>query len=182
MTGPPGQIMNEGTAHFFPPRVAVPYTSGKLRAETADAVASFDVRVQLLKLSERDPYAYGNWLAANWNTGGDLIVVEHDMVPTWMQARRMLTCEADWCGHPYHVGEGRYTTGLGFCKFSHNLQRRRPLAGERAARSTSTRGGLVPWQGLNESIERVLTRWGERMHVHEGAIEHLHYPEVPDAR
>jgi hypothetical protein len=181
VTGPPETAVPEASAHFFPPRVLVPYVAGYLRQETQDAMATCGQRVEWYPIDAGDPFSYARWLQTMWNTGGDLIITEHDMVPTAVHVRRLLACEAEWCGHPYHVGEGRYATGLGFCKFSHNLMRRRPLAAQHAAQSPRTGGGLMPWQGLNESIERALTRAGEKMHVHEGAIPHLHYPEPQHA-
>lgn len=182
MTGPPDNLALPTSITVPPARVVVPYVAGYLRAQTSDAVATCGVKVEMHPLEASDPYNYAKWLQSVWNTGGDLIVVEHDMVPTAADVRGLVRCEAEWCAHFYHVGMSRYVTGLGFCKFGHNLQRRLPLAAVHAASDPRTGRGLVPWQGLNEAIERTLVRRKVTQHVHEGYIPHLHYPEVTGAQ
>lgn len=182
MTGPPDDLALDSTLSIPPPRVTVPYVAGYLRHETSIAIDACGYNAQPYPIDGGDPYSYARWFAAMWNNGGDLVVIEHDMVPEPIHVRRLIECEAEWCSHYYHVGQSVYTTGLGFCKFSHNLQCRLPLIGQYAMTSPRTRGGLVPWQGLNESIDRALVRRGVTQHVHDGNIPHLHYPEPADAR
>lgn len=161
--------------------VVVPYVTGVVRDATQDAISACGQRHVFVELDAGDPYAYGKLLAELWNHDTDLVMVEHDMVPTAAQIRGLLDCSGLWCSHPYHVGSGRYTQGLGLCKFSHVLQRNLPMAGYLAAMSARGEAYRMHWAGLNESIERALTRRKIIMHLHESAVEHLHYPVGQDA-
>jgi hypothetical protein len=163
------------------PIVVVPYVKDMLRGETADAVAAWGGRWCMYPLDPADPYAYGQLLAGLWGRGGDLIIVEQDIVPAPGMIRDLLHCNGLWCSHWYHVGNGVYTTGLGLCKFSASLQQQLPEAGRYATVHPATGGGPVPWQGLDASIERVLSRRAVVQHIHEGKPTHLHYPESENA-
>lgn len=159
------------------PLVAVPYIAGMLRWETEEAVSSWGGRYALYPLERSDPYSYATLLESLWARGFDLVIVEHDIVPAPGMIKGLLDCEALWCSHYYHVGSAVYTTGLGLCKFSRTLQEQLPGAAQLAAAHPKTGGGRMDWTGLNESIERVLTRRAVVQHVHEGYPAHLHYPE-----
>ncbi len=176
MTGPPRPTPPYPMYHPGDPLVMVPYTMDKLRTETVEALRLWGGPYTLWPLQAADPYAYAKFLAGAWNLGSDLMVIEHDMLPAATDIRELLACGELWCSVRYHVGNDQYVTGLGFCKFSAKLQRDLPLAAQHAAVHPAKAAGLMPWQGLNEAIERAISRRGVLIHVHPGVIEHLHYP------
>lgn len=160
--------------------VVVPYVQGKLRAETRAAVESWGGHYTFQQIDQDNDYAYASAFLGWWNVPAETIVIEQDVVPAPGQILDMLACERPWCVRPYHVGEGRFTTGLGFCKFSVQLKRTFTSVGYLASRDPRGKGLGVHWKSLNESIDRQLTRYGVIPHVHRPAVEHLHYPAVPD--
>jgi len=165
----------------YEPVVVVPFVEGMLRPETETALNVWGGCHGLWPLDRRDPYAYATLMAQLWNHGSDLIVIEQDMVPTPQQISSLIACPEQWCSHFYHVGAAVYTTGLGFCKFSAGLQSELPLAAMHASTHPRKGGGLMPWQGVNEAIERAICRRHIAQHVHDGNIVHLHYPEPEHA-
>lgn len=162
-------------------QVVVPYTLDGLRTETRDAVMAWGGDYVFHRLPDTDPYAYAHALIEWWRTPADLVVIEHDIVPTPGMIAGLLACPEPWCGHPYHVGDGRYTYGLGLCKIGRSILDRYPGLAEIALRDHRGRPGQVHWRSVNEAIERQLTRYGHRLHRHSPAAAHLHYPEAgPD--
>lgn len=164
------------------PLILVPHVPGMLREPTVQAAENSRQRYLLATLDPADDGAYASLLIKHWDGYADLIVMEQDMVVTQEQIGGLIGCDQWWCGHRYHVGEGRYTTGLGLCRFSREVQQRYPLAAVHAARNPRTGGGVTHWSGLNERIEQVLTRWLVDFHLHPGDVGHLHYPEPDHAR
>lgn len=161
--------------------VVVPYVAGKLRPETEAAVRAWGGHYTLHALDETNPYAYALAFQGWWNVSADLVVIEEDIVPADGMIYEMVTCPHDWCVRPYHIGNHRYTTGLGMCKISAKLRGAFPSAGHLAARDP--RGGkrMMHYLGLNESVERQLGRYGIPQHLHYPIVSHLHYPETGDA-
>jgi len=75
-----------------------------------------------------DLNAYPQFVKDNWNKE-DLIMLEHDIVPTQEQIDALLNCNYDLCNYSYYIpisannGYGLLDTGLGLAKFSLNFQR-----------------------------------------------------------
>lgn len=156
--------------------IVVPFVPGMLREATMDAVRASGQAYLTAPLDPADPYDYAAKFRDWWGYGFDLIVIEQDIVPTLDQINALAAHPGDWVTVPYHVGEGRYTTGLGFCRISRALRRRHPHAGVNASLDPRDTRNLVHWISLNESVERHLYRLGERQSVCDGTVEHLHYP------
>lgn len=159
--------------------VVVPYIHGRLRDETVNAVMAYQGAHTFEQLDPNDDYAYARALMNWWEARMDLVVVEHDVVPAPGMIEGLLACDQPWCGHPYHVGEGRYTYGLGLCKISVDVINHRPGLAILAMRDHRGKVGAMPWPAVNEALERQMTRYGYTMHHHDGAPVHLHYPEGP---
>lgn len=156
--------------------VIVPFVDGMLRTETMDAVAAADVGYLTQPLSTADGGDYARAFRDWWDLPMDIVIVEQDIVPTVEQIRELIEHPDEWVSAPYHVGEGRYTTGLGFCKLAFTLRARWPDAATNITSDPRGTGGYVDWISLNESVERHLGRLGERMTVLGQPVIHLHYP------
>lgn len=158
--------------------VVVPYIDGMLRDETTAAVMAWGGSYTFEQLDRTDPHAYAKALVSWWEFGLDLVVVEQDIVPAPGMIQGLLACPQPWCGHAYHVGEGRYAYGLGLCKFNSLLIAERPTAAMLAMRDMNGKFNRIEWPSVNEAIERQVSRFGFTIHLHEPVVEHLHYPRV----
>lgn len=71
-----------------------------------------------------DETLYPETVAAYWNKGDSLLVIEGDIVPTPILMSTMASCSADWCTAWYELGinRARMPFGYGFTKFSAKLQ------------------------------------------------------------
>lgn len=168
----PGQQAIAATAAH----VVVPYTVEKLREQTMTAVMEWGGDHTFYALDPTDDYAYARVLMDWWERHQDLVVIEQDIVPAPGMIDALLACAEAWCGYPYHVGEGRYTYGLGLCKIAATVMARHPALGMLAMRDHRGRICAQPWPAVNEALERQMTRCGYTMHHHEGVPVHLHYP------
>lgn len=83
---------------FLAGRIVVPFSPSKLRPETAQWAAENDGR---LRDVSSDPAAYFRALCEWWAAPGNLLVVEHDMLPADGVAEEMLACPEPWCSSPY---------------------------------------------------------------------------------
>lgn len=156
--------------------IVVPFVPGMLREATMEAVKESGQAWLTAPIDPQDAYAYAGYFRDWWEYDFDLIVIEQDIVPMPEQINALAAHPADWVTVPYHVGQGRYATGLGFCRISRALRRRHPHAGINASLDPRDTRNLVNWISLNESVERHLHRLGERQSVCDGTVEHLHYP------
>jgi len=161
------------------PYVVVPYVDGKLRDQTTDAVMGWGGSYVFHALDPADPYAYARALMDWWEARMDLVVIEHDIVPAPGMIGSLLACAQPWCGHPYHIGEGRYVYGLGLCKVAASVMTRLPILATLAMRNHRGLTTRVPWGSVNEAFEQQMQRCGYTMHQHTEPVEHLHYPVEP---
>lgn len=160
--------------------IAVPFVDGMLRGETLAALDAWGGPYTTWPLERRNPQDYAAKFLAWWITPGDFIVIEQDIVPPPALITELAACEDVWCSVRYHVGAGRYATGLGMAKFSDILKRAHPWAGMNITADPRGNGRMVDWLSLNEAVERHLTRLGVACHIHETPVEHLHYPVGDD--
>jgi len=161
------------------PFVVVPHVRELLADATIAAVMEWGGSYAFQPLDPHDPYAYARALMEWWERRMDLVVIEHDIVPGPGMIEALLACDQPWCGHPYHIGEGRYTYGLGLCKVSADVINHRPGLAIMAMRDHRGQVGKVRWPAVNESFGRQMARYGYTMHHHAPAAAHLHYPEGP---
>lgn len=163
-----------------PPMIAVPFVDGMLRGETLAALDAWGGPYTTWPIDPRDPHDYAGKFLSWWNTPGDFMVIEQDMVPPEHLIAEIAACPDTWCSVRYHVGDGRYTTGLGMAKFTDTLKRAFPFAGANIVADPRGGGRTVDWISLNEAVERHLTRLGLKCHIHDTPVAHLHYPEPCD--
>jgi hypothetical protein len=161
--------------------ILVPYVDGMLRPETMAAIHESGHAYLTQPIDPADPYEYAGWFRNWWRMPMDLIVIEQDMVPTPAQINELAYHPDPWVGARYHVGNGQYTTGLGFCALGAKMRQSHPDAGVNITVDQRGNGNLVDWISLNENVERHLTRLGETMTVIDTPVTHLHYPVAAHA-
>lgn len=167
---PPPQDMTDQ----IEPMILVPYVEAMLHAETVDSVRAAGYPYALWPIDRQDPYAYGALLADQWNRGGDLVVVEQDIVVPGGAIDALLKCEHLWCSHLYDCNNEVPSYGLGLCRFTAYVQQRYPSLAEQAARSYLGKARRMRYEALNERIITLMNHWGYRIHLHEPQAEHLH--------
>lgn len=152
--------------------VLLPYTSDRLEQRTSDwAYARGDV--EAVDVSGADD-AYYNVLAAQWRQPGDLLIVEHDMLPAEGCVDEMLACRWGWCAAPYEVANHQQITdGLGCTKFSGTLKQLRPQLMDEVGAIADDGLPAKDWRRLDTRISRVLRKAGHWPHLHAPAV-HLH--------
>lgn len=155
----------------------VPAVEGFLREETRAWVAVEGARVAWL---ERDAEAYWRFLRGEWLAeDGDLLVVEHDVVPAPGVTGSMAACPRPWCSSPYRIANGWLPDGLGCVRLAGRLKERHPDLMERLGEMTGD--GLPPkdWRRLDVRLSQLLKSLGYRPHLHKRSL-HLHdYAAVP---
>jgi hypothetical protein len=177
----PTSLLDDVKALPLRPTILVPYVDGMIRPETTEAVTRYNATQVFYPLDPAEDGAYGRVLDQFWDIGGDLLVIEQDMVPTHYQIASILACPEPWCTTPYHYGDGRYIASLGFAKFSHDLRQAHPAAAILASRDNKGVAYRAHWKSISENLARQLTRWHVPQHQHEGHVTHLHFPEADDA-
>lgn len=80
--------------------VVVPYVAGRLHPETEKWTVESGATLHELSL---DHDAYWKALVSWWKRPGDLVVVEHDVVPASGVVEQMLKCSHLWCSSPYAI-------------------------------------------------------------------------------
>lgn len=122
---------------------------------------------------EPDPEAYWRLLEDEWRQPGDLILIEHDMLPAEGVTDAMATCRRSWCTSPYRIAHTWLDEGLGCVKLSARLKRRHPDLMHRLGEITGD--GLPPkdWHRLDVRLARLLRDCGYAPHTHRRSI-HLH--------
>lgn len=160
--------------------VVVPFVNGMLREATMDALHQADQAYVTYPIPADDPYQYAAYFRLWWRLPIDLVILEQDMVPTAEQFHQLIHHPDPWVAMPYHVGDGQYATGLGFCKIAKSLRERHPDAGVNISLDPRNSRDLIGYVSLNENVERHLTRLGETQTVIDSTVAHLHYPEYGD--
>lgn len=129
---------------------------------------------ELVGLVPVDDAHYWRWLANEWSTSGDTVIVEQDIVPAPGVVDDMLTCPQSWCASPYLIaGDRMLAEGLGCTKFSARLKVEHPDLLERVGLIEDDLQPARSWRRLDTRIARVLTGHGYMPHEH-AVSEHLH--------
>ena len=118
------------------------------------------------------PDGYWEALAVLWTIPGDLVVVEHDMLPAPGVTETMAACRRPWCTSPYRVEAGMARESLGCTRFAARLKTRHPNLMGRLGEI----GDELPakdWRRLDVRLARLLRDLGYRAHTHRLSA-HLH--------
>jgi hypothetical protein len=121
-----------------------------------------------------DDEAYWRLLHAEWAVPGDLLLVEHDMLPAPGVTGAMTACPRPWCSSPYQIANGHWLAdGLGCVKLAARLKTRHP---DLTARLGAMDGDGLParnWRRLDTRLSALLRSLGYRPHAHRRSL-HLH--------
>lgn len=148
----------------------VPAAPGFLRDETR---AWADRNAADITWLDPDPESYWRLLAAEWATPGDLLIVEHDMLPAPGVTEAMTACLRPWCCSPYRIAHSWLDEGLGCVKLAARLKDRHP---DLMARLGEVTGDGLPardWHRLDVRLARLLRDLGYAPHRHRRSV-HLH--------
>lgn len=154
--------------------VAVPFIPGMLCHETVAALGAWTGTYVTFPLDPDDDGDYARTFAAWTRTRMDLLVIEQDMVPTPGQIDEVLRCPEPWCQIRYDYPRTEPIASLGFCKIAGTVFSEHENFGDLASRDKRTKGGLVHWRSLAESVTAQLVRYGYSPHIHSGRVTHLH--------
>jgi hypothetical protein len=149
----------------------IPAVEGFLRDETRAWAEAHGAKVCWL---DRDTDAYWRCLAAEWPVPGDLLLIEHDMLPAPGVTAQMESCPRPWCSSPFMIENGTWLPdGLGCVKLAGRLKGRHPDL--MAALGEMTGDGLPPkdWRRLDVRLSQLLRSHGYRPHLHRRSV-HLH--------
>jgi hypothetical protein len=156
--------------------VLVPFVPGMLRPQTKAAVIRQFRSAIFVPTPREDDESYARVLIDASRLGGDLVVVEHDIVPPAGAIRGLFSCPHPWCYHLVEL-QGRLTPAtLGLAKFAAGLTLRWP-----GWMAEALQGAGDPSSGrLPLSCDVAIARWmdhqGVPAHVHEPPPLHLHWP------
>lgn len=131
------------------------------------------------------PYAYCELLQRLWReTDDDLLIIEHDHLPTLEEVERMRTCTEEWCSAGYTIGgPNACYFGLGFTRFRKELLQREDDVMDVAARIDDDGVEMRHWVRMDSRVLRTLHQrkspvTGELYEpCPHGVIQHLHYYE-----
>lgn len=155
--------------------VVVPAVEGFLKEETRAWAAGH--RAEVIWLRPGDTASYWHLLRERWTEPGDLLVVEHDMIPAPGVTDDMEACRRPWCSSPYQIAGGTWLPdGLGCVKLAGRLKERHPDLMDRLGETGGD--GLPPkdWRRLDVRLSQLLRSLGYRPHLHRRSL-HLHdYP------
>ena len=159
--------------------ICVPFVPDKLYAQTFEW-SKLRQDVIPWPIKDYDTTAYWRMLFYSWQELGDLVVVEHDMLPADGVVEEMLACDQPWCTSPYRGAnkkEPDIIDGLGCVKFSETLKSNEfdlmRVVGE------MSEPGLPAkiWKRLDVRIAKSLRTRGYEPHTHARST-HLHYETV----
>lgn len=163
-------------------RVVVPYVPGMLHEATVSAVRESDLGYSLVPLHQSDDGAYARLLRALWSSKWDLIIVEHDIVPTVTQLRRLASCDHRWCGYSYNLGGQRSSMALGCTRLSAQMRRCWPTLGTEISTIHDDRPHPCPWRSLDSRAALILRSVGESWWEHPGWVLHKGLAPTPAVR
>lgn len=153
-------------------RVVVPWTTIGWLGDITAALAVSGVLYETVAVDPADPGAYARLFAFLWEQAGDLIVCEHDNVPTAVQVADLAACGHEWCGYGYDKDGRRVVRALGFTRLSAGLRARWPTLGREAAVIQDDRPRWCPWQSLDSRLALKLTGLGVTWIEHPGTVAH----------
>jgi hypothetical protein len=143
---------------------------GMLRGETRQWAEAHGATVRDL---EADAEAYWRLLAEQWAAPGDLLLVEHDMLPAPGVTDAMAGCRRPWCTSPYRIEHSWLTEGLGCVKLAARLKARHPDLMDRLGAVADDGMPAKDWHRLDTRLCRLLREIGYAPHPHRRS-RHLH--------
>lgn len=148
------------------------YCPGKRPADQvgtweALAVAPWPGDLRIVHCPGPDPLDNARWLSTYWETPGDLLTLEQDIVPTPWHIKDLVQCPRRFCAFDFVLGHGvAWTqvpggTGIGLAKLSATARREVP---------STPAVPQVPWHDLADELFKRMPA----VHVHRPLIAHNH--------
>lgn len=143
---------------------------GILHERTRAWAERHDARIAWL---EGDAEAYFRLLRALWGEPGDLLLIEHDIVPAAAVTGAMAACLRPWCTSPYRIAHSWLDEGLGCVKLAARLKQRHPRLMDELGETAGDGSPAKDWHRLDTRLAHLLRDHGYRPHAHRRS-EHLH--------
>jgi hypothetical protein len=154
--------------------IVVPYVRGMLNPGTYKAVQYSGHWCRFVGLDPGDEGAYGRLFRRLWRSQTDIVLVEHDVVPTAAQLDLICSCGHDWCSYCYD--DNLYPDGpmFGCVRFSGRLMVEHPYAADVALVIGKRRDTEAEWWRVDSLVARDLMIRGVEWVRHEPAVHHVH--------
>lgn len=120
-----------------------------------------------------DAESYWRFLDEQWRQPGDLLLIEHDMLPAPGITESMTACPRPWCSSPYRIAHSWLTEGLGCVKLAARLKTRHPDLMTRLGQITGDGLPAKDWHRLDTRLAALLRGHGYAPHPHRRSV-HLH--------
>lgn len=150
--------------------VLVAAAPGMLHERTRDWAEQCGARIAWL---DPDSESYFRLLEAEWTRPGDLLLVEHDMLPAPGVTESMTACPRPWCSSPYRIAHSWLTEGLGCVKLAARFKTRHPDLMARLGQITGDGLPAKDWHRLDTRLAALLRGHGYAPHPHRRSV-HLH--------
>lgn len=122
---------------------------------------------------DTDSESYYRMLSEEWERPGDLVLIEHDIVPADGVTDDMTDCPRPWCSSPYRIAHTWLDEGLGCVKLAARLKQRHPDLMARLGQITGDGLPAKDWHRLDTRLAALLRNHGYAPHAHRRS-EHLH--------
>jgi hypothetical protein len=161
--------------------VYVPFVAGRLHPGTWAAVAGSGLPAQFWAIDPADTGAYGRLVRRLWVKGADMVICEHDVVPTRDQLTAIADCGHGWCSYGYDSDlypDGPY---FGLVRFSGQVMRAHPRAAEVALHTGNSKQYEVGWWEVDAMMARDLKIRGVAWFQHRPPVHHAHNGPASEA-
>jgi hypothetical protein len=151
------------------PNVVITYTRGTVLGAVRQQVnAEMNGNYGAVVYDGTDPFDYGRQIALVWPSTNGLILIDQDTVVPAGSIISLARCPEPWCMMRIPAPGKPDVYGLGFAKFSADLQRRYPNMARTAARVTVTSPDYsTPAVAFGPRMEAVLASCDVPRHHHQ---------------
>lgn len=159
--------------------IALCHLEGRLFAPVLREVLRQAPGLRTLTQPQGDEGAYCQDLLELWLRGGDLLIVEGDVLPPAGAIAGLLACPRPWCAHAVWTGQRYDPYTLGLVRFAAEVtyQQQYALAAWTYGGERGRPRSIL--EGPDARIANRLRWAGFQLHVHAPPAVHLRYPSDP---